>query len=131
MHNTDAEGNDFFICDFCRQSWAEDRPMVEGHRGSLICGPCLTVAYTELVHLHAGAERAKTLCAMCLEHRDQPQWESPLHPEVHACIRCVRQAAGVMSKDVESGWKRPDAPAEVTPSELEASEEEDVDEGNV
>lgn len=131
MHNTDAEGNDFFICDFCRHAWAEDRPMVEGHRGSLICGTCLTVAYTELVHLHAGAERAKSLCSMCLEHRDQPQWESPLHPEVHACIRCVRQAAGVMSKDEESGWKRPEAPAEVTPSELEAGEEDDVDVENV
>jgi hypothetical protein len=124
MHNTAAEGNDYFVCDFCRRPWRDDRPMVEGHRGALICAPCLTVAYTELVHLHMGAERAKSLCTMCLEHRDQPQWESPLFPESHACVRCVRQAAGVMSKDPESGWKRPEAPAGVKPSELEAGEEE-------
>ncbi|MBY0307762.1 MAG: ClpX C4-type zinc finger protein [Phycisphaerales bacterium] len=124
MHNTDADGNEFFICDFCRRPWAEERPMVEGHRGSLICAPCLTVAYTELVHLHLGAERAGTVCTMCLENRSQPQWESPLFAEAHACVRCVRQAAGVLSKDPESGWKRPEPARGVEPSALEAGEEE-------
>jgi len=124
MHNTAAEGNDYFVCDFCRKPWRDDRPMVEGHRGALICGPCLTVAYSELVHLRMGTERAGSLCTMCLENRDQPQWESPLHPQAHACIRCVRQAAGVMSKDPESGWKRPEAPAGAAPSDLEKGEED-------
>jgi len=131
MHNTEAEGNEYFVCDFCRRCWAEDRPMVERHRGALICGPCLTVAYTELVHLHMGEERKGTLCTMCLEHRDQPQWESPSYPAAHACVRCVRQGAGVLGKDPESGWKKPEAAAGVVPSEVEKGEEEDVDEEHV
>ena len=105
--------------------------MVEGHRGSLICGPCLTVAYTELVHLHTGQERSGGLCVMCLEHRPQAQWESPLQPGTCACVRCVRQAAGVMSKDPDSGWKRPEPAAGVVPSDVEAQEETDVDADNV
>jgi len=108
MHDESAEGNDFFKCDFCRRSWAEDRPMVEGHRGSLICGQCLTVAYTEVVVQAVGsAVPPDATCRMCLEHREGLHWTSPLHETEHICLRCIKQSAGVMVKDKESGWKKP------------------------
>ena len=49
-----AEMSDF-LCDFCRQEWTTAIPMVEGHRGSLICGSCLTIAYTEVFLLDLSA----------------------------------------------------------------------------
>ena len=49
-----------FLCDFCGEHWSEERPMVEGHHGSLACGPCLTAAF-RATWLAAGAvaERAE------------------------------------------------------------------------
>ncbi len=108
MHDQACEGNDFFKCDFCRQPWAEDRQMVEGHQGSLICGPCLSVAYAGVVN--AGitvAPPEKILCAMCLEDRDDSHWQSPAFPETFVCLRCIKQSARMFEKDPESGWKRP------------------------
>ena len=34
-----------FLCDYCGNTWSDDRPMVEGHRGSLVCARCLSLAY--------------------------------------------------------------------------------------
>lgn len=127
MHNPAGEGNAFFVCDFCRRHWEEDRPMVEGHRGALICARCLTPAYVELVH-HSGGEAARGRhCTMCLEDRDQGEWESPMFPEARICLRCVKQAAGVLARDPDSGWKKPDPPADVpvTP------DDDDLDDDNV
>jgi ClpX C4-type zinc finger len=108
MHDTDKDGNEFFKCDFCRQAWAEDRPMVEGHRGSLVCGPCLALAY-RLVHLNNGGETVAedVVCTLCLQHHDAPHWRSPVHESSVACKRCIKQSARVLQKDVESGWKIP------------------------
>ncbi len=94
------------MCDFCGNEWTLERPMVEGHHGSCICGPCLTVAYTELVVAQGGDAPAGYKCTLCLEHRDDPGWASPAR-EAWACRRCVKQSAGVMGKDKESGWSRP------------------------
>ncbi|MBL8757039.1 MAG: hypothetical protein JNK35_01265 [Phycisphaerae bacterium] len=111
MHDHAAEGNEFFKCDFCRQPWADDRPMVEGHQGSLICSACLSVAY---LHVHGpqtaglGAESPAIACRMCLETRSGPRWASPLDPEAVACKRCIRQSAGVLERDPEYAWRRPD-----------------------
>ena len=123
MHNPAAQGNEYFVCDFCRRPWADDRPMVEGHKGSLICGSCLTPAYAEIVHLHQGTLLASTACTMCLEHRDEPQWQSPLHPEAHICRRCLKQAAGVLCRDADSGWQKPLPPSGTAPT----SDEDDID----
>lgn len=124
MHNPGAEGNDYFVCDFCRRHWADDRPMVEGHKGSLICGQCLTPAYVEIVQLLQGTTLAGTHCTMCLEHRNEPQWSSPLFPESHICRRCLKQAAGVLCRDPESGWHKPQPPAGVSPAH---DDEDDID----
>lgn len=108
MHDEKAQGNDYFKCDFCLNSWAEDRPMVEGHRGSLICVRCLTLAYSQVVVESAGESApAGAICALCLEHREQQHWHSPLRDEGWACERCIRQAGQMLEKDPEYGWKRP------------------------
>ena len=112
MHDPACQGNDYFKCDFCRQPWAEDRPMIEGHQGSLLCARCLTPAYTYLVITKGGEEHRGRKCIMCLEEREQPQWESPLYPESSLCLRCVKQAATVFEKDPEYQWKRPGPPRE-------------------
>lgn len=108
MHDPSKTGNEFFLCDFCRGHWDPDRPMVEGHQGSLICGSCLSAAYVCVVNLGQGepAEPGRR-CTMCLEERSDPFWISPAYPEARICGRCIRQAAGVLSKDPDSGWSRP------------------------
>lgn len=102
-----------FLCDFCARTWAEDRPMVEGHHGSCICGPCLSVAYTALVLQSPeagdpGLAPPGTKCALCLEQRDEPAWPSPVR-DAAACRRCVKQSAAVLQKDKSNSWKKPEA----------------------
>lgn len=110
MHDQTATGNDFFKCDFCRRGWSDDRPMVEGHRGSLICGPCLSIAYAEVVLQKSSSQRPPgATCATCLEDRDGPHWQSPAFSEAYICLRCIKQSSTQFEKDPESGWKRPGA----------------------
>jgi hypothetical protein len=109
MNSTDADGNLTFTCDFCANAWAEDRPMVEGHKGSLICGPCLTLSY-RLVHLQkSGITVPETVvCTLCQQHHEGKQhWESPVNDGAYACEKCIKQSSRVLQKDVESGWKIP------------------------
>jgi len=112
MHDHDSDDAGMFRCDFCEQPWREDRPMVEGHRGSLICANCLAIAYTELVHLSLGsAVSDDEPCVLCLEHgRSGAHWRSPARHEAVACARCVKQSAGVLHKDPDTPWTRPDHP---------------------
>lgn len=108
MHDQGAAGNDFFKCDFCLNPWAEDRPMVEGHRGSLICARCLTVAYSEVVAHERGTTPPEGVaCALCLEDRSQAHWQSPAREQAWACERCIRQSGQMLEKDPDSGWTRP------------------------
>lgn len=113
MNETDADGNLVFRCDFCKSAWEAHRPMVEGHRGALICGNCLSIAYTELVHLDTGIrpDREKA-CALCLENgRDGLHWVSPVDESVIVCRRCIKQSAGVLHKDDDIGWRKPADPS--------------------
>jgi hypothetical protein len=97
------------LCDFCRREWTEERPMVEGHQGSCICGPCLTTAYRATVLDEAPATPGSgARCALCLEDRADPMWDSPVEPGTRACRRCVRQSAAVLQKDPDSRWRRPE-----------------------
>ena len=81
--------------------------MVEGHRGSLICGECLRAAFTVLV-LESGGEAAPAdqVCALCLSSPETNVWrrEPGASP---ACRRCVNQSARILAKDAESGWALP------------------------
>ncbi|MFG0285699.1 MAG: ClpX C4-type zinc finger protein [Phycisphaerales bacterium JB039] len=108
MHNKDAQGNDHFLCDFCHSPWSEDRPMVEGHRGSLICARCLTLAFRAIVHEPVAADCEQGECALCLQYREEPTWPSPLDETIRACYRCVTQSARVLEKDPDFAWQAPE-----------------------
>jgi hypothetical protein len=112
MHDTSPEGELIFKCNFCKMPWEDHRPMVEGHRGSLICGPCLSIAFTELVHLDSGYSPLKgETCVLCLEtDRDGLHWQSPIDDSAIACRRCIKQSAGVLHKDPDIDWKKPADP---------------------
>ena len=106
---------DDILCDFCHRQWTVDVPFVEGHRGSVICGNCLTVAYHELVVASAG-ETGDFMCVLCRESEEdraaekrpgEPGWRSPLDESVATCRRCVKRAAGVLHKDPDSPWRKP------------------------
>lgn len=108
-----------FLCNFCGRSWSDDNPMIEGHQGSLICAKCLTVAYAEVGRTSSaeGADEAgkkariapddRPKCILCLEHRDEPAWRSPVAEDQYACRRCVRQGATTLERDPDSNWKKP------------------------
>lgn len=111
MHDTDASGNEFFKCDFCRTAWRDDLPMVEGHRGSLICGDCLRAAFIALVLNEAGEPApSDQVCALCLSSPEKSVWRSE-PGGTPACRRCVNQSARILNKDPEAGWRIPTAPA--------------------
>lgn len=115
MHRDGANPADMqppdFICDFCLTAWDGSFPMVEGHRGSLICGKCLTVAWTE-ADLHGNAEGLpKRKCTMCLAEKDDPGWESPVS-EAWTCRTCIKRSAGRLHKDPDWDWHKPSAAAD-------------------
>jgi len=99
------------LCDFCHTEWTEATPFIEGHHGSIVCGKCLTVAYTDVVLGGANTAPSGYKCTMCLETREDPAWQSPLHPDATICKRCINLAAGTLSKDQDYGWTRPKRPA--------------------
>lgn len=112
MQDESAEGAAVFKCDFCLSPWSEDLAMVEGHRGSIICGRCLSVAYAELIHLKSDRMvQPGEKCLLCLEEeRPEPHWESPTREGVLACKRCIKQSAGVLHKDRDIAWSKPSPP---------------------
>jgi ClpX C4-type zinc finger len=106
------------LCDFCRREWTEALAMVEGHRGSVICGECLSLAFDAIGRTEAAGEQAADgrgadaseapTCRMCLESKREKMWPGPMDASALACRRCIRQSAGMLEKDAESGWRRPD-----------------------
>lgn len=99
-----------FLCDFCHRCWAEDRPMIEGHRGSLICGDCLAAAHVEVV-LRGGGVRLSEgeTCVLCLSAQDDAHWRGPAEGRPAACRVCIKRSGAMLEKDAESGWTRPTA----------------------
>ena len=62
------------LCDYCGEAaWAAGHACIEGHQGSIVCGDCLTKAYTFIV-LDGNSQDSDAKCKMCLEHRDEPLW---------------------------------------------------------
>ncbi len=100
-----------FLCDFCGQTWALERPMVEGHRGSLACARCLALAFDELWNRGAASPAPGGVpCVMCLEQRDEPHWHSPMRESAWLCKRCAKQSVVMLERDPEANFKRPPAP---------------------
>jgi len=95
------------LCDFCHAEWTLDKPVIEGHHGSIICGNCLTVAYTQVVLHSVNTGPAGYQCTMCLENRPDIAWQSPAYSEAVICQRCLKLAAGTLSKDKDFNWSKP------------------------
>ncbi|MBX3365048.1 MAG: hypothetical protein KF866_09810 [Phycisphaeraceae bacterium] len=82
--------------------------MVEGHRGSLICGKCLAVAYREVVLAEGGVgPESAVACTLCLQTNPTRHWPAPLDDRVVACLECLQRSARLLAKDPESGWALP------------------------
>lgn len=98
------------LCDFCLISWTADKPFMEGHHGSHICGACLSDAFRTTV-LFAGdppyTDMPAIPCTMCIEDRTEPCFDSAKR-KAHICRRCVKMAAVTLERDAELGWKRPE-----------------------
>lgn len=93
------------LCNYCARPWTDEVPLVEGHQGSHICGDCLATA---CIALDAGTlVTSHRSCAMCLEHRDDPAWESPTVQESVICARCINLGATALQRDKDYAWKRP------------------------
>ncbi len=107
MHDHGKDGNEYFKCDFCCRAWAEDLPMVEGHRGSLICGECLTMAFSAVNGAGAQVMGDQGSCALCLQYKSTAAYESPTVPGCWACQECITRSAVLMERDNEVGWTRP------------------------
>ncbi|USN98713.1 MAG: hypothetical protein H6810_11190 [Phycisphaeraceae bacterium] len=115
MHREGADPENMrpedFLCDFCGQAWRDDRPFVEGHRGSCVCGNCLWIAYAVLAVHRSGEPMGEgAVCAMCLESKaDEACWRSPVFEAMLICTRCAKQSAGVLHQDPETDWRKPGA----------------------
>ncbi len=101
------------ICDSCNSVWTDDRPMVEGHQGSCICGPCLSVAYAEVALQPNDDEPCiERTCTLCLENKGKTPgetkwWVSPMDESAVFCRQCIKRAAGVLHKDPDIPWFKP------------------------
>ena len=93
------------LCDFCGiAAWAQGTPCVEGHRGSLICGDCLSKAWLQLAVREIGLPIGT--CCLCLQPSDDPGFVGS-RTEGHACRQCVKRAAGALHKSKDWPWQKP------------------------
>ena len=89
--------------------------MIEGHRGSCICGKCLTVAWNAVVGAGQDDNPQETgpdgetgcKCTMCLETRSDRVFQSPMHTEAFICRRCIGLSARALDSDPDHAWTRP------------------------
>lgn len=112
-------------CDFCGIDWdptgeSDVPPMVEGHRGSVVCLACVRRALAE-----ATPSDAEIDCSMCLMNKPAgtrtwrfPVGEEDVVPgrnlEAAACWSCVRLAAKTFhkDKDIEFRWDPSEHPSD-------------------
>ncbi len=105
--NTENVKPEDILCDYCgNAAWAAGHPCIEGHQGSIVCGDCLTKAYTFIV-LDGNSQDSDEKCKMCLEHRDDPLWLGHFEPDTPICKRCIKQAAGALTKSKDWEWTKP------------------------
>lgn len=114
MQRTESDGI-IISCDFCGTDWdayapACSRPMVEGHKGSVICLECVKQALGE-----TREAEGEYFCSLCIRDgipADLPRWKHPgakpspgLNADACLCRDCLYQAAGRFSKDPDVDWK--------------------------
>ncbi|MBI1371591.1 MAG: hypothetical protein GC159_02355 [Phycisphaera sp.] len=108
------QGGVIISCDFCGVDWdaydeSMSNPMVEGHRGSVICLSCLKQALE-----HMAPAESEFMCTLCVNEKVPAGTERWFHPSptpspglnAHAvvCRACIRQAAGRFNKDKDVDW---------------------------
>lgn len=103
MHRIE-EGALIVSCDFCGTDWDGQSPVIEGHRGSVICLSCLQRALKDLA-----PPDGPYACTLCLRERiptTVERWAHSNHPTTYACKSCVLQTADVFDRDpdVEFKW---------------------------
>ncbi len=117
MQRTEPDGI-VISCDFCGIDWDEVIPMIEGHKGSVLCVSCLTLA---LPVLEEQEQRQKAdgppipdaleSCSLCLQpvENGTPWWSNSgatpsegLNPGAVMCRSCARQAARGFHKDPDT-----------------------------
>ena len=111
MHREGIDDNNVLpediLCDFCgKAAWANDVACIEGHQGSIVCGNCLSVAYSELVLAGEGVPTEEK-CRMCLEHREDPVWQGVIEPIASICRRCTKQSSAALNKSKKWDWSKP------------------------
>ncbi|MEK6703565.1 MAG: hypothetical protein AABZ53_14990 [Planctomycetota bacterium] len=95
-----------FLCDFCGCEWTEELPMIEGHKGSLICGACLREACRRVVVLGENSAEEGYSCTLCLLTKAEPAWLSKATGAV-VCHWCIDRSATMLAKDKDMGWTKP------------------------
>ncbi|MAJ46122.1 MAG: hypothetical protein CBC35_02335 [Planctomycetes bacterium TMED75] len=106
--NPDSMDMNDVLCDFCHAVWKEDIPMVEGHRGSCICGKCLRMAWGVVVSNKMNDSQGEATCRMCLEKREDPCYQSPAYEDALICRRCIRMSAHTLRIDDDGAWEMPE-----------------------
>lgn len=105
----EMDGGIIISCDFCGRDWDQQAPMIEGHRGSVICLDCFKRALDE-----AGPAQTAYDCTMCLQHREAggKVWRHPnptpsagLNRQAAICWPDIRQAAKAFHKDKDIDFK--------------------------
>ena len=96
----EVEGGIIITCDFCGMDWDQEKPMVEGHRGAVMCLDCVKVALSAMADSPDGFT-----CTLCLSSREpgEPLWKpTPVatgNPKAVACGSCIDQTAEAFGKD--------------------------------
>ena len=106
--NPDSMDMNDVLCDFCHAVWKEDIPMIEGHRGSCICGKCLRMAWGVVVVNKMNDSSGEATCRMCLQEREDPCYQSPAYEDALICRRCIRMSAHTLQMDDDGEWEMPD-----------------------
>ena len=102
------EGDGIIIsCDFCGTDWDEQLPMIEGHRGSVLCLDCLKRALVEAQP--ADSAFTGTLCLRDNIPAATPCWRHPspgpnANPDGILCEDCMKQAARAFHRDPDVDW---------------------------
>jgi hypothetical protein len=89
-------------CDFCRTDWNGQDPVIEGHRGAILCLECLKLALNALAPANEDFK-----CVLCLREPIPPtmdRWQHPHSPSTFACRDCIHQAADVFDGDPDVDW---------------------------
>jgi len=102
------DGYIVIACDFTGTEWDEQVPMIEGHRGAVICLDALRRAIDQ-----AAEADAPFMCTMCRREREagKKMWRHPDPPETATpdaaiCWPCIRQADKAFGKDPDTDWQQ-------------------------